>query len=139
MTNREIDFSTDKYNSPVYLSKRDSIAQIIINGLFLKKGNLPSHPDRGVDIESYLYKPSDSVDQLKILTDLKATCGESLVGNELQSLTFQMVNYQGKEVALIIIKLLIDTTEDVMAISLQRGRNDTVRYQYNFINEDVPV
>ena len=55
MTNREINFTTDKYNEPVYLSKRDSVAQVIINGLFLKKGNIISHPDRGVDIESYLY------------------------------------------------------------------------------------
>ena len=139
MNNREINFTTDKYNNPVYLSKRDSIAQIIINGLFLKKGNIISHPDRGVDIESYLYKPSDSIDELKILSELKNTCGESLVGNELDSLTFQVVKFKGKEVALILIKLKIDNTDDIMAISLQREKNNLVRYQYNFINDDVPI
>ena len=139
MNNREINFTTDKYNNPVYLSKRDSIAQIIINGLFLKKGNIISHPDRGVDIESYLYKPSDSIDELKILSELKNTCGESLIGNELDSLTFQVVNFKGKEVALILIKLKIDNTDDIMAISLQREKNNLVRYQYNFINDDVPI
>ena len=123
MNNREINFATDKYNNPVYLSKRDSVAQVIINGLFLKKGNIISHPDRGVDIESYLYKPSDSIDELKILSELKNTCGENLIGNELDSLTFQVVNFKGKEVALIIIKLKIDNTDDVMAITLQKDIN----------------
>ena len=139
MNNREINFTTDKYNNPVYLSKRDSIAQVIINGLFLKKGNIISHPDRGVDIERYLYKPSDSIDELKILSELKNACGEDLIGNELDSLTFQVVKFKGKEVALILIKLKIDNTDDIMAISLQREKNNLVRYQYNFINDDVPI
>lgn len=139
MIGREINFKTDKYNNPVYLSKRDSIAQIIQNALFMKSGNIPSHPDRYVDIEQYLNKPTDSIDELQILENLKRTCGESLVGNELRSLTFQTVNYKGKECALIIISLSIDNNDDLMAISIQKEKNSVIRYQYNFINEDIPV
>lgn len=139
MNGREIDFTTDKYNDPVYLSKRDSIAQIIQNALFMKSGNLPSHPDRYVDIEQYLNKSSDSVDELKLLADLKNTCGEDLVGDEIRSLSFQMVNYKGKECALLLINLSIDNTDDLLAISIQKEKNSVIRYQYNFINNDVPV
>ena len=139
MNGREIDFTTDKYNDPVYLSKRDSIAQIIQNALFMKSGNLPNHPDRYVDIEQYLNKPADSVDELKILADLKNTCGEDLVGDEIRSLSFQMVNYKGKECALLLINLSIDNTDDLLAISIQKEKNSVIRYQYNFINNDVPV
>lgn len=139
MNGREIDFTTDKYNKPSYLSKRDSVAQIIQNGLFLKPGNLLSHPDRGVNIEQYIYQPSDSVDELKILSDLKNTCGEDLVGTELKSLTFQMITQDNLEFALILISISVDGTDDVMAISLQRKTDGLVHYDYRFINDDVPI
>lgn len=139
MIGREIDFTTDKYNKPSYLSKRDSVAQVIQNALFLKKGNLPGHPDRGVDIEQYLNKPLDSVDELQLLADLKATCGESLVGGDIDSLTFQGVTHKGREYALLILKLKIDNTDDLLAISIHKSKKNIIKYQYSFINEDVPV
>lgn len=139
MNGRELGFTTDKYNKPVYLSKRESVAQIIQNGLFMKKGNLPGHPDRGVDIEKYLNKPADAINELELLAELKNTCGDGLIGDEIQSLTFQVVTIDDKEYALLLIKLLIDNTEDVLAITIQRKKDNVIRYQYSFINEDVPV
>ena len=139
MSGRETNFTTDKYNNPVYLSKRDSIAQDIGNALFMKEGNNISHPDRFVDIEQYLNKPADTVDELKILTDLQKTVGEN-VGNCVKSLTFNNIKMEsGEDVALLLIKLMVDNTEDLLAITLQREKDNIVRYQYNFINEDVPV
>lgn len=139
MSGRETNFTTDKYNNPVYLSKRDSIAQNIGNALFMKEGNNISHPDRFVDIEQYLNKPADTVDELKILTDLQKTVGED-VGNCVKSLTFNNIKMEsGEDVALLLIKLMVDNTEDLLAITLQREKDNIVRYQYNFINEDVPV
>ena len=139
MSGRETNFTTDKYNNPVYLSKRDSIAQDIGNALFMKEGNNISHPDRFVDVEQYLNKPADTVDELKILTDLQKTVGED-VGNCVKSLTFNNIKMEsGEDVALLLIKLMVDNTEDLLAITLQREKNNIVRYQYNFINEDVPV
>lgn len=139
MQGREIDFTTDKYNQPSYLSKRESIAQVIQNALFLKKGNLPGHPDRGVDIEQYLTKPLESVDELQLLSELKATCGDTLVGGNIESLSFRGVTHKGREYALLIIKLKIDNTDDLLAISIHKSKQNIIRYQYNFINEDVPV
>ena len=139
MNGRELGFTTDKYNKPVYLSKRESVAQIIQNGLFMKKGNLPGHPDRGVDIEKYLNKPADTINELELLAELKNTCGDGLIGDEIQSLTFQVVTIDDKEYALLLVKLLIDNTEDVLAITIQRKKDNVIRYQYSFINEDVPV
>ena len=139
MSGRETNFTTDKYNNPVYLSKRDSIAQDIGNALFMKEGNNISHPDRFVDVEQYLNKPADTVDELKILTDLQKTVGEN-VGNCVKSLTFNNIKMgSGEDVALLLIKLMVDNTEDLLAITLQREKDNIVRYQYNFINEDVPV
>ncbi len=140
MEGREINFTTDKYNNPVYLSKRESLTQVIHNALFMKPGNNPSHPDRGVDIKQYLNRPVDSVDELKILDDLKRTCGEDTLNNELTGLSFNVVKLDdNSEVAIIIIRLTIDNTEDLLSIALKKERDNIVRYQYNFINEDVPV
>ena len=105
----------------------------------MKKGNLPGHPDRGVDIEKYLNKPADTINELELLAELKNTCGDGLIGDEIQSLTFQVVTIDDKEYALLLVKLLIDNTEDVLAITIQRKKDNVIRYQYSFINEDVPV
>lgn len=139
MKGNEISFEMDKYNKPVYLSKRESVAQIVVNALFMKPGNNLSHPDRYVDIERYLSKPVDTIDSLQILGDLKKTCGDDLIGNEISSLTFDVVKSEDKEYALIMVNLTIDNTEDIMAIALQREKDNVIRYQYSFINDDVPV
>ena len=140
MIGREVNFKTDKYKKPVYLSKRDSVAQMVLNALFMKQGNYPSHPDRYVDIEQYLGKPADSIDELRILADLKRTCGETLVGDEINNLTFSVVRTENNmDVALILVSLLIDNTEDLMAIAIQKEKDNVVRYKYSFINEAVPI
>jgi len=140
MRGREINFTTDKYNKPVYLSKRESLAQVIENAMFMRPGNNPSHPDRGVDIEQYLNRPVDSVDELKLLDDLKRTCGDDLIGNDISSLSFNVVRTDdNREVAIIMLHIIVDNTEDIMSIAIQREKDSIVRYQYNFINEDVPV
>lgn len=139
MLKREIDFTTDKYHKPVYLSKRDSVAQVVVNGIFMKKGNSPSHPDRGVDIEQYIGKPAESINELAILSDLRKTCGDELIGNELLGLTFSTITIDDMETSLLLVKLSIDNTEDLLSIVLQRGRDNIVRYDYSFINDDVPI
>lgn len=139
ITQRETNFTTDKYNNPVYLSKRDSVAQVIGNALFMKRGNNVSHPDRFVDIEQWLNKPEDRVDEPTILSDLQNTVGSD-VGSYIRALTLNNVKTEkGEEIALLLIRLLIDNTEDLLAITLQREKDNIVRYSYNFINEDVPI
>ena len=140
MRGREINFTTDKYNKPVYLSKRKSLAQVIENAMFMRVGNNPSHPDRGVDIEQYLNRPVDAVDELKLLDDLKRTCGDDMIGNDITSLSFNVVrDDDGNEIAIILLHIMIDDTDDIMSIAIQREKDSIVRYQYNFINEDVPI
>ena len=140
MIGKEVNFSTDKYNKPVYLSNRQSLAQVIENAMFMRPGNNPSHPDRGVDIEQYLNRPVDSVDELKLLDDLKRTCGDDLIGNDISSLSFNVVKMEdGRDIAIIMLHIKVDDTEDIMSIAIQKEKDSIVRYQYNFINEDVPV
>ena len=74
-----------------------------------------------------------------IRADLKNTCGDSLIGDEIKSLSFKMVKYEKQEYALLLINLSIDNTDDLLAISILRGKNDVIRYNYNFINSDVQV
>lgn len=139
MIGRETNFKTDKYNKPVYLTKRDSIAQVINNGLFMKPGNCPSHPERGVDIEQYLGKPIDYLNESKITYDLKKTCGDELIGSDINRVTCQFIKDGKKEYVLILISLTIDGTEDSLAMIIQKEKDNIVHFQYSFINEDVPI
>lgn len=138
MNGSEVSFYTDKYNKPKYLSKRESISQVIVNGLFMKPGNYPSDPNKGVDIEQYLLNPSDAINSSQLLSDIRYTCGDDIIGTSLVNLSFQMVNYSGMDIALILISVEIDGEDDQLAISLRKDK-DVIRYQYSFINEAVPV
>lgn len=134
----EINFTVDKYNKPVYLPDKDSLAQIITNALFSKSGNTPSRPHKFVDIEQYLYKSVDSINESRILQDLRDTCG-GIVADTISTLSFTPIHYKGMDAAILIIKLAIGEEEDAMAIYLARDDDGYVRYKYSFINDDVPV
>ena len=134
----ETNFELDKYKNPVYLSKRESVAQVIHNGLFLKPGQLLSHPERGVNIEKYLMIPTENIDNLQILSDLKMTCGSDLVGASIDSLSFQTIKANGSEFGLLLIRLTIDDVTDVMQVNLEKSKT-LVKYNYSLLNDDVPI
>lgn len=139
MNNRsEVNFDVDKYKKPVYLSAKDSIAQCIMNALFSKPGNIPSKPDRYVNIEQYLWKPIEVIDEGRILADLKYTCGD-IITSSINSLSFTPLSYKNVAIALLVISISIDGEDEAMAVYLNKDDDGYVRYQYSFINEDIPM
>lgn len=137
----EVNFDVDKYSKPVYLLAKESFAQCIMNALFSKPGNIPSKPDRYVDIEQYLWKPIDVIDEGRILADLQHTCGGA-IADSINSLSFTPLSYKGTAAALLVISITVNEdekiTDDAMAVFLSSD-DGYVRYNYSFVNDDVPM
>ena len=71
MGDREVTYTVDRQGKPALLSQKESVAQQLINGVFLVPGNIPNLPI-GVDIESYLY--TSKIDTDDVSDKLRKTC-----------------------------------------------------------------
>lgn len=136
MGTREITAGTDRQGKPALLSTKESIAQQIINAIFLVPGNIPNLPI-GLNIEDYLYKSSSNIQPNEIMTKLKTACGEEFINSNVGSLECGVVNINNIPMFWLSAHLLVDDDEnDTMALVLTK-QNDTVKFNYEFLSESV--
>lgn len=132
----ETDFAFDRYKKPVMLNKRESLVQVLLNALFMVPGNMPSIPDAGVDIRSYLYKFDTSIDSDQLMTKIKYTCGETIMGIALTGISLESTTLNGEQVLMILFDLIIDGEEDSLVLLLQQS-GDVVKFNYSYMNETL--
>ena len=58
----ELTFGIDNFGKQNMLSKSESVAQVLINLLFMRPGQMPSLPHLGINIKQYLYKFEEDID-----------------------------------------------------------------------------
>lgn len=134
---QEITYNINKYKETALLSDKESLVQIILNALLMKKGNLPSQPKKGVDIFQYIYRKLDS-DAMSdaVLTDLQYTVGED-IGSAIDNLTVDMTDLDGQgPIFLLIIHLTVGKTEESLALAVRKV-NEIVKFNYSFLTEAV--
>ena len=140
---REATFNIDKYKKPVLLSEKESLVQLILNALFMVPGNLPSHPNAGVNILKYLYKPMSDSMSAEIESSLRATCGTSLADTILKSVLTEIVETEYGPTMILLIRLNIDTEDDTeesktLSVIIQQ-RESRVHLNYEFMNDKLMV
>lgn len=137
MGNREITYSIDKQGKPALLSQKESIAQQLINALFLIEGNVPNIPI-GVDIDKYLYSKPSEVLSLDIEYKLKMTCGEEFMSDNISSVDCGVVDIEGTPYFWLSVHLLTegDDEDNTLALVLTK-QNDTVTFNYQFLNDGI--
>lgn len=67
-------FGLDNFGKPKTLSTAETIAQMVLNILLLKPGQLPSLPHIGIDIKKYLYKFEEDIDPDHLKSQLIYQC-----------------------------------------------------------------
>jgi hypothetical protein len=132
---KEVTFEFNKYKNPALLSKKESLVQIILNGLLMIPGNCPSQPLKGCDIFQYLYKHEDEGRSTEILQNLKFTCGDE-VGSLIKNLTVQTIELDGAPTMLLIIAIEVDSEADAVALLIQKV-NEKVTFNYSFCKEEL--
>lgn len=135
---KEITFRINKYHQTALLNDRDTLVQLILNALLMVPGNLPSQPNKGVDIFQYVYKKIETdVMSERVLTDLKNTVGED-VGTYISNLTVNLINMGGTGMTFLIIVHLLTPSgdEEALALAVQKV-DEVVKFNYSFLTDAI--
>lgn len=132
MLKHEIAFGVDSFGKPKVLSDRDTLAQLIINILYLRPGQLPSMPMIGIDIYNYI-TPSVGEEGLNDLsTHITTQCSALAPYIELTGTFVKLMTYQGRPILLIIIPISYNGTQETLLVGARKDTNGRVIFNYEF-------
>ena len=134
----DVAFSFNKYGEPEMLNLKDTVAQGIINALFMVPGNLPSLPHIGVNIRQYLYRSDTGYIATEIEQKLKEACGVILNGVVINWVDFSVQKTtKGESVFLLMIRLTFPKTltdpgeESVLGVSVVQ-KKELVKFNFAY-------
>lgn len=140
MQGREITFDFDKYKRPVLLNTKETIANTIINALFMVPGNSPVNPLNGVNIMQYMYKTYDSINTDEILTALRQTCGDTFATLYIDGVSINSARTPDGDLLIIAINLKMPDTREVDALAIVLKKvDDRVHFNYGFMSDVLSV
>lgn len=134
---KDVTFDVDKYGNPHLLTFKESIAQQIINALFMVPGNLPSLPHVGVNIRQYFYKTDTEFVSSEIEQKLKEACGLIISGVVINSVDFSVqTTSTGQAIFLLMIRILFPNSknESVLGISL-KDEKKLVKFNFAYSSD----
>ena len=116
---------------------RNSVADAIINALFLVPGNLPSLPEVGANIEQYFYTEITDSSAAKLESDINAACKYLPGGARIMGVVFDMAQTEdGQVVFVLAIRISFGEEEELLGISLlkESGR-EIIRFNFEYVNQ----
>lgn len=133
---KDVTFGFDKYNQALLSDRKTTIANAIINACFMVPGNLPSMPNKGVNIRQYFYKEENSISSDKIKQDLEATCGKVICGAVIKSVDFSTQKTTKNDVVFLLIILLSFSPdkEELLGITMQQKQDKYVKFNFDYID-----
>lgn len=133
---KDVTFGFNKYGNPELLGLKESVAQQIINALFMVPGNLPSLPHIGVNIRQYLYKTDTDYSSVEIEQKLKAACGTVISGVVISSVDFSVqTTNKGESVFLVMVRVIFPNREEnILGVSVVQT-NEIVKFNFAYTGD----
>ena len=131
----EVSFGFDKYNKPKQLNLRETVANTIINALFLEEGNNPALPNLGINIRQYFYSFEEDLDGDLIQQQLEAACGTLPGGATIDAVDFSIQDTTANDkVFLIIIKINFAVNDTKVLGIMLKDEKDAVRFNFDYVD-----
>lgn len=127
----EVGFGLDNFMKPKILDSYESLAQVILNVLVMRKGNMPSLPHLGIDIQKYLYRFSDEIDVGALKNEIYSQVSELLPYLISGEIKISVVNYDGKDLLLVAIPINDSSPDDAIIFGFSKGLNNSVETSYS--------
>lgn len=127
----EVGFGLDNFMKPKVLDSYQSLAQVILNVLVMKKGNMPSLPHLGIDIQKYLYKFSDEIDVGALKNEIYSQVSEVLPQLISGEIKISVVTYEGQDLLLVAIPINDTSPDDAIIFGFSKGANNSVETRYS--------
>ena len=129
----EVDFGVNNFQQPKVLNARDSIAQIILNLFMMRPGSMPSLPDIGINIGSYLYMLEGDVDLEEIKTKIFSQCTDLLSFLSIGDIKIFFAPYQGQSMLVVILPIQgLDDEEEMLLMGFTKDQNNGLLFNYQF-------
>lgn len=116
----EVNFGEDNFKNQNVLNAEDSITQLLLNLLFMKPGHFPSQPGLGIDIKSYLYRNSDSIDVEDLKTAIYNQCSPLMPYLDFDEMVLTVIPYHGQSSLLLIIPFTVEKTKKEIVIGFAK-------------------
>ena len=130
---RELDFGLDHFGNQKILSLDDSIAQMVLNILFLRPGQIPSLPYIGVNIEKYLYRFEEELDVQELLTEIRNQCSPLMGYIDIDAMYMAVIEYENYPLLVLNIPLRTGTDNADILIGFKKN-DDRITADYSLIN-----
>ena len=127
-------YGVNNFNETKVLTEAETLVNNILMILFGKPGFYPSIPWLGMDIQQYLYKFEDEIDDLKIKSKLASQCREFLPNIEDGSMDVYSTTYQGRSMLIFQLPVIVD--DNSVILSLGVTINTKGEMVYNFVASD---
>lgn len=137
MIQGEMTFGLNNFGKQKILSEGDTIAQLILNILFMKPGQMPSMPHIGINIRSYLYKFDDELDVDALKQKISFQCSEIIPFIDTSGMVLTVVNYRGESILMIIIPVLISGESKNIIMGFRNGDDNDIIFNYQLEAADL--
>lgn len=129
---KEVGFGKDNFSKPRMLSNKDTICNLILNLLLMKPGNLPTQPELGIDIKSYLYKDEDQIDVNELRNKIYNQCQEFLPYIISNDIKFYINTVGGKNVLMLYLPIVLEGINDGILYAFQDDNAGGVNSGFKF-------
>ncbi len=138
MIKREVDFGNDNFGKPKVLSQQESVAQVLINLLFLKPGQMPSLPHIGINIKKYLYQFDEKINTEAIKRQIINQCNTLYPYIDTSGLIVTVVKAMNDPVFVIVLPFSIaDDGRDLVIVIKRDVSLGTITFNYEFQGKEI--
>lgn len=132
-------FGLDNFGKPKTLTVAETVAQMVLNILLLKPGQLPSLPHIGIDIKKYLYKFEEDIDPEHLKSQLIYQCNSLNGYIDLNNIDIILLPVKNESILFISIPLIISKEEDkdILIAFKYKKTGKEVTFNYKIANSIV--
>lgn len=137
----ELLFGFNDFGKQSKLSITDTIAQMLLNILLLRPGQIPSRPELGIDVKKYLYAFDSDVDTNTIKNALATQCSTLLPYINFDNMQILLVPYDVGDILYILFPLNVSTEEiergTLMVGFKKEKKSNIVTFNYKVTDEQI--
>lgn len=126
----EVTFGTDNFNNQKVLSSEESLAQILLNLLLMRPGNMPGLPHLGINIRQYLYSFTDEIDVDGLKNKIYSQSSELLPYLITGDIKIANVQQNGQNILIIAIPIPSQNNDDAILFGFSKNADGTLTANY---------
>ena len=134
MLKKELDFGLNNFGKQTVLSEEDTIAQLILNILFMRPGQMPSMPHIGINIRQYLYSFEENIDVELLKNKISSQCSTIIPYIDIDNLKVFVVDYRGESILMIIMPIFISLGATNLMIGMKSSEDNGIVFNYQYEN-----